>query len=183
MSRCVRFWQPLRELTPPRAVRADLGRFRRSLRGPYRAPAEAQRSGFGGKRRSSEMSEFSPICGGNEGYGAGDDVKRDKEQASSVALCSVTSARSAGSYGSFRGVPKWGQNRRGNITSAVVFPDSLLPQEKSRSHAQEKMLSWAKRHLPLCRTPERKMSFFADEHTQKLRRKTKNKPRLSSKPN
>ena len=34
--------------------------------------------------------------------------QQDKEQASSVALCSVTSARSAGSYGDFRGVPKWG---------------------------------------------------------------------------
>lgn len=46
------------------------------------------------------------------------------------------------------------------MASAVIFPDSLLPQEKSRSRAQEKMLSWAKRHLPLCRTPERKMPFL-----------------------
>ena len=66
--------------------------------------------------------------------------KQDKEQTSSVALCSVTSARSAGSYGDFRGVPKWGQNRRGAITSAVVIPESLLLQEKSRGHAPEKML-------------------------------------------
>ena len=43
------------------------------------------------------MSEFSPILGGNERYGAGDDVKQDKEQASSATPCSVTSARSAGS--------------------------------------------------------------------------------------
>ena len=47
------------------------------------------------------MSEFSPIWGGNEGYGAGDDVNRDKEQASSATPCSVTSARSAGSFGVF----------------------------------------------------------------------------------
>ena len=86
------------------------------------------------------MSEFSPICGGNEGYGAGDDVKRDKEQASSVALCSVTSALSAGSYGVFQGVPKWGQNRRGAITSAVGIPESLLPQEKNRGHAPGRKL-------------------------------------------
>ena len=84
------------------------------------------------------MSEFSPIWGGNEGCGAGDDVKQDKQQASSVTPCSVTSARSAGSYGSFRGVPKWGQNRRCDITSAVVIPESLLPQEKSRGHAPER---------------------------------------------
>ena len=56
------------------------------------------------------MSEFSPIWGGNEGCGAGDDVKQDKEQASSVTPRSVTSARSAGSCGGFRGVPKWGQD-------------------------------------------------------------------------
>ena len=86
------------------------------------------------------MSEFSPIWGGNEGYGAGDDVKQDKHLASCVTPCSVTSARSAGSYGGFRGVPKWGQNRKGDITSAVVIPESLLSQEKSRGHAPEKML-------------------------------------------
>ena len=86
------------------------------------------------------MSEFSPIWRGNEGYGAGDDVKRDKEQASSVTPCSVTSARSAGSYGGFRGVPKWGQNRRDTITSAVVIPESLRPQEKSRGHTPERKL-------------------------------------------
>ena len=87
------------------------------------------------------MSEFSPIWGGNEGYGAGDDAKQDKQQASSATPCSVTSARSAGSYGGFRGVPKWGQTRRGDITSTVVIPESLLPQEKSGCHGLEKMLS------------------------------------------
>ena len=84
------------------------------------------------------MSEFSPILGGNERYGAGDDVKQDKHQASNATPCSLTSARSAGSYGSFRGVPKWGQNRRGAITSAVVIPEILLPQEKTRGHAPER---------------------------------------------
>ena len=33
VSRCVRFFREQREQTPARAVRADLGRFRRSLRG------------------------------------------------------------------------------------------------------------------------------------------------------
>ena len=86
------------------------------------------------------MSEFSPIWGGNEGYGAGDDVKQDKEQASSATPCSVTSARSAGSYGSFQGVPKWGQKQRTTITSAVVIPESVLLQEKSRGHTPERKL-------------------------------------------
>ena len=86
------------------------------------------------------MSEFSPICGGNEGYGAGDDVKQDKEQASNATPCSLTSARSAGSYGGFQGVPKWGQNRKCAITSAVVIPENLLPQEKSRGHTPERKL-------------------------------------------
>ena len=100
----------------------------------------------------ADLGWFSKACEGRK-------EKQDKEQASSVALCSVTSARSAGSYGSFRGVPKWGQNQRGDITSTVVIPESLLTQEKSRGHAPEKMLSWAKRYLPLCRTPERKIPF------------------------
>ena len=38
----------------------------------------------------------------------------------------------------FQGVPKWGQNRRGAITSAVVIPESLHPQEKSRGHTPER---------------------------------------------
>ena len=59
------------------------------------------------------MSEFSPIWGGNEGYGAGDDEKQDKHQASSVTPCSVTSARSAGSYGGFRGRSKVGSKSKG----------------------------------------------------------------------
>ena len=86
------------------------------------------------------MSEFSPIWGGNEGYGTGNDVKQDKEQASNMTPCSVTSARSAGSYGGLQGVPKWGQNRKGDITSAVVIPESLRPQAKSRGHAPERKL-------------------------------------------
>ena len=86
------------------------------------------------------MREFSPIWGGNEGYGAGDDVKRDKEQASCATPCSVTSARSAGSCGGFQGVPKWGQNRRGAITSAVVIPEGLQPQRKNGGHTPERKL-------------------------------------------
>ena len=35
--------------------------FRELTEDKIRAPAETQRSGFGGKRRSSEMNEFSPI--------------------------------------------------------------------------------------------------------------------------
>ena len=42
------------------------------------APGEAQRSGFAGERRSSGMSEFSPLWGGNEGYGACDDEEQEK---------------------------------------------------------------------------------------------------------
>ena len=56
--------------------------------------------------------------------------KQDKEQASQATPCSVTSARSAGSYGGFRGVPKWGQNRRGDTTSAVVTPRELTLARK-----------------------------------------------------
>lgn len=140
VSRCVGLCQEQRGQTLPSSVWADLGRFSRTDGGQYRVPAEAQRSGFDGKRRSSEMSEFSPIWGGNEGYGAGGDVKQDKGVASEVPLPPVTTARSAGSYGSFSGDRKWGQNQRGGITSAVVIPENLLPQEKSRGHTPERSL-------------------------------------------
>lgn len=66
-------------------------------RGQNGAPGEAQRSGFAGERRSSGMSEFSPLRGGNEGYGACD----DEEQEKALALLSrraVTTARSAGGF-------------------------------------------------------------------------------------
>ena len=82
----------------------------------------------------ADLGWFSKACEGRK-------EKQDKEQASSVALCSVTSARSAGSYGGFRGVPKWGQNQRSDMASAVVILESLLQQEKSRGHALETMLS------------------------------------------
>ena len=75
------------------------------------------------------------------GADGGRKLRQDKEQASSVTPCSVTSARSAGSYGDLGGVPKWGQNQRSDMASAVAFPESLLSQEKSRGHAPEKMLS------------------------------------------
>lgn len=84
------------------------------------------------------MNEFSPIWGGSEGYGDSDDVKQDKHQASSATLCSVTSARSAGSYGVFRESQSGVNIEGGAITSAVVIPESLHPQEKSRGHTPER---------------------------------------------
>ena len=72
------------------------------------------------------------------GADGGRKLRQDKEQASSATLCSVTSARSAGSYGSFRGVPKWGQNQRSNMASAVVIPESLQPQRKNGGHTPER---------------------------------------------
>ena len=74
------------------------------------------------------------------GADGGRKLRQDKEQASSATLCSVTSARSAGSYGSFQGVPKWGQKQKTTITSAVVIPESPQPQRKSRGHAPGRKL-------------------------------------------
>ena len=64
------------------------------------------------------------------GADGGRKLRQDKEQASSATLCSVTSARSAGSYGGFQGVPKWGQNRKNDITSAVVIPPKAYSCKK-----------------------------------------------------
>ena len=46
--------------------------------GVPKTSAEAQRSGFGGKRRSSVASELWPFWGRSEGYGACDDEKQEK---------------------------------------------------------------------------------------------------------
>ena len=83
------------------------------------------------------MSEFSP-------FGA---EMRDMELATTrsrindgVASAPVrsTSARSAGSCGSFCGDWKWGQNPGRDIISAVTIPESLLPQGKNRGQPPER---------------------------------------------
>ena len=50
---------------------------------PNRAPAETQRSGFGGKRRSSGESEFRP-GGRNEGCGACDNATVQEQGVSKI---------------------------------------------------------------------------------------------------
>ena len=100
--------------------------------GQHGAPGEAQRSGFAGERRSSGMSEFSPLRGGNEGCGACDDDKQDKGRGRRRLLQPVTTARSAGSYGSFSGDRKWGHDPACAISPAVTIPKHLLPQQKNR---------------------------------------------------
>ena len=67
------------------------------------------------------MSEFSPLWGGNEGYGACDDDKRDKGRGRRWRLRPVTSSRSAGRYGVLR-----------CIKSRVKIPAVLSPLQ-SRS--------------------------------------------------
>ena len=67
------------------------------------------------------MSEFSPLWGGNEGYGACDDDKPDKGRGRRCHLQPVTSARSAGRYGVLR-----------CIKSGVKIPAVLSPL-RSRS--------------------------------------------------
>ena len=67
------------------------------------------------------MSEFSPLWGGNEGYGACDDDKPDKSRGRRWLLRPVTSSRSAGRYGVLR-----------CIKSGVKIPAVLSPL-RSRS--------------------------------------------------
>ena len=102
--------------------------------GQHGAPGEAQRSGFAGERRSSGMSEFSSLRGGNEGCGACDDDKQDKGRGRRWRLRPVTTARSAGSYGEFPVYQKKGQNPACTTTCAVTIPKLLLPQRKNRGH-------------------------------------------------
>ena len=69
----------------------------------YGAPAEAQRSGFGGERRSSEMSELSPQ-GGGEGYGACDDADQIAKRENYVGyIAQRPRAERIGAHGLFNG--------------------------------------------------------------------------------
>ena len=117
--------------------------------GQHGAPGEAQRSGFAGERRSSGMSEFSPLRGGNEGCGACDDDKQDKGRGRRRLLQPVTTARSAGSYGSFSGDRKWGHDPACAISPAVTIPKHLLPQQKNRGQSPERSRLWAEKEISL----------------------------------
>ncbi len=69
----------------------------------YWAPAEAQRSGFGGERSHSEMSELSPQ-GGSEGYGAcGDDDQIAKRENYVSYIAQRPRAERVGAHGLFNG--------------------------------------------------------------------------------
>ena len=84
MTACGPLCAPIAGGADPCGLRAVLGRCSRRCRGQQlRASGEAQRNGFAGERRSSGMSEFSPLWGGNEGYGACDD---EEEQEKALAL-------------------------------------------------------------------------------------------------
>ena len=116
----------------------------------------------------ADLSEFRSADGGQK-------VKQDKEQASSVAPCSVTSARSAGSYGGFRafqsGVKIEGvlSLLRSSSPRAYSYKKKVGVMPRKRCYCEQKKISSA---LPNARAED---VFFSDEHTQKLRRKTKNK--------
>ena len=102
VSRCVRLCREQREQIPARPIRTDLGRLSRAdggqNKGSRRNPAKRVRW----EKEEQRNERVFAHLGGSEGYGDSDDVKQDKHQASSATLCSVTSARSAGSYGVFR---------------------------------------------------------------------------------
>ena len=84
------------------------------------------------------MSEFSPLSAETSGMELAVTKSRisgwRRNRRSAQSLLPAVRAVDGG----FRGVSKWGQNRRGAITSAVVIPESLHPQEKSRGHAPER---------------------------------------------
>ena len=71
VSRCVTSFGAGRCPCPGEGFRAVFGQifggFSGSAEDRNRAPAEAQRSGFGGKRRRSGMSEFSPLSAETRG--------------------------------------------------------------------------------------------------------------------
>ena len=87
--------------------------------------------------------------------------KQDKGRGRRRLLRPVTTARSAGSYGSFPGDRKWGQNPSSDITPAVTIPEQLLPQQKNRGHAPERSSLWAKKRDSPSISPQRRKPFWS----------------------
>ena len=81
------------------AVSPPFGRGYEDNRVPCENPA--QRFSWGEAELRNER--FFALLGGNEGYGASDDEKRDKAMAPLPALSAITTARSAGSLRGFSG--------------------------------------------------------------------------------
>ena len=134
----------------------DLGRFlaglealRRTTQGSRRSPAKRVRW----EEEEQRNERVFALLGGNEGYGACDDEKLDKDLGSPPQLSPGTSARTApagafrrptarsagGSWaGDVRAVArvsaasKMGSKMAEKRNSAVVIPQSLRPQEKTR---------------------------------------------------
>ena len=138
--RCVRpdqtGWSP----SPTRGIHRKFGpllkALRRTKRGPRRNPAERFLWGEAEQRNERVFA----LLGGNEGYEASDDDKQDKDRGRLGLPRPVTSARSAGSYRGLVVYQKRGQNTVCAITSAVVIPQRLEPQQKIRGHAPERNL-------------------------------------------
>ena len=107
----------------------------------------------------ADLSEFRSADGGQK-------VKQDKEQASSVAPCSVTSARSAGSYGGFRAFQS-GVKIEGVLSLLrSLSPRAYSYRKKVGVMPRKRCYFEQKGHLLLCRTPERKMPFCRRTHSR-----------------
>jgi len=95
-------------------------------RGRIPTPPKVSRPDFG--RCSRECGEgilvFRPLFGGRK-------EKQDKGRGRRWRLRSITSARSAGSYGQFPVYQKWGQNPGSAVISGVTIPELILPQQKT----------------------------------------------------
>ena len=85
------------------------------------------------------MSEFSPPWAETRDMKPATTTSRIKAGGAGGPAGS-TAARSAGSYRGFYGALKWGQKQRSAITSAVLIPKHLLPQQKIRGHPPERSL-------------------------------------------
>ena len=132
-------WGQGRVPAQPGAFKVDLARFRARLQdGENGAPGETQRSGFAGERRSSGMSEFSPLWGGNEGYGAYDEEEQDKGKASSATPLAGHNCPQCGQFQEFLWALEMGSKSESKQSFAVVIPQCLLPQGKNRGQAPER---------------------------------------------
>lgn len=112
------------------------------------ATGEAQRSGFAGERRSSVMSEFSPFGAEMRDMELATTRSRIKARRRPRRLLPVTTARSAGSFKSFRGRWKWGQNQRANSVLRSLSPNAYSHKKKIGVRPQKGDHDEQKREIP-----------------------------------
>lgn len=128
------------------------------------------------RAHKTQSQPLSGLCGGSrkllpehafhsiEGEPTGWKYSRIKAGVKAAAL-PYTSARSAGSYGSFPGDRKWGQKQKAEIAFGVTFPECLETRARSEGLAGDMHGFSAALTLRFQRGPS-EIAYFSDNRSR-----------------